>query len=145
LSRVGDTSSPNATPIVQGLILSATPDNIRPLRRPAAKASSSNSRWRANWPAELRCERLKIRCSIIDISAGGAKLKIDGPLPPRAAKVWLVIEGCGPIAAEPVWRRSDRLGLRFFEDHPVIARLQSQRFDPAAWLEKSEPGLGPAK
>jgi hypothetical protein len=121
-----------------------TDDKIRRLRQPAHKLTAPGRRLRANWPAELRCDRARIRCHVMDISIGGAKVVLSQPLPPDVTKVWLIVDSLGPIAAEPVWRLDHSLGLRFCQDHPVVARLQSNRFDAAAWLEMPSPQTDPA-
>jgi len=110
-------------------------DNVRRIRRPAHEPASPGRRLRANWPAEMRYGGTRIPCHVIDISIGGAKLKVVGVLPDNSTRVWLVVGAIGPIAAEPVWRKREMLGLRFLQDQPEIARLQMRRFDAAAWLE----------
>lgn len=109
--------------------------NIRRIRRPAHNPVSPGRRLRANWPAEMRFGGTRIPCHVLDISTGGAKLKLVGVLPNDLSRVWLIAGTIGPIAAEPVWRKREMLGLRFLQEQPEIARMQTRRFDATAWLE----------
>jgi PilZ domain len=119
--------------------------NVRRIRRPSHEPTSPGRRMRANWPAELRSPSVRVACRVLDISVGGAKLQLQGPLPRNVTKMWLVVEPFGPIYGEPVWHRRGAIGLRFLEDHPEIARLQMRRFSATAWLDATDPTLAPAK
>ncbi|MGH7073038.1 MAG: PilZ domain-containing protein [Stellaceae bacterium] len=114
------------------------PNNVRRIRRPAHKPSSPGRRMRANWPAELRCGPVRISCYVVDISVGGAKLRIAGVLPWNVINAWLIVEPFGPIYTETVWRKHEWLGVRFFEDHPEIGHLKTRRFDAASWIETED-------
>lgn len=109
--------------------------NVRPLRQPTNSPSSPGRRMRANWPAELRVGSARISCHVIDISVGGAKLKIAGPLPKNVVKTWLVLDGFGPMETELLWRTRDLVGMRFLRDYPEIGEMQIRRFDSSAWLK----------
>lgn len=106
--------------------------NIRRLRRPDSDGSAPGRRWKTDWPAELSTPQGRQRCTVLDISSWGARLRLDteAALPER---VWLVIDSVGAIAAELVWRRHDTLGLQFLEQQAWIRRLYARRLDPLGW------------
>jgi hypothetical protein len=108
--------------------------NIRRIRPPAHHLGSAGRRMRANLPAELRAGSMRFACQVIDISVGGARLKMTALPPPDLATAWLILDPFGPIEAETVWRDRDCVGVRFLQERREIAELQAQRFDPAAWL-----------
>lgn len=117
-------------------------NNIRRIRPPAHHLGSAVRRMRANLPAELRAGALHLACQVIDISIGGARLKMIDPPPPDLATAWLILDPFGPIEAETVWRDRECIGLRFLHERRDIAELQTQRFDPAAWLRGAESAGG---
>ncbi len=65
----------------------------------------------------------KLEATIFDVSAGGAKVRLDGtdiPAPENMApNVVLYIPAYGEFPADVVWRDEEYLGLRFHEDHSV--------------------------
>jgi len=109
--------------------------NIRTLRRPAGSGPSAARRFRANWPAELRGGGARVPCTVVEISSGGASVKVAGA-PPNAAQLWLVIDKIPPISATLAWRQRDRVGLTFAQEQNWVADSYRQRFDPAAWLRQ---------
>ncbi len=64
-----------------------------------------------------------LEATIFDVSAGGAKVRLDGPdIPPAegmALNVILNIPAYGKFPADVVWRDDEYLGLRFHEDHSL--------------------------
>ncbi|MGO8917587.1 MAG: PilZ domain-containing protein [Stellaceae bacterium] len=111
-------------------------DNIRRLRRPESDSSAPGRRWKTNWPAELSSPQGRARCTVLDISSWGARLRLDAAadVPDR---VWLIIESVGTVAAETVWRRDDTIGLQFLEQQGWIRRLHARRLDPLTWPSAS--------
>ncbi len=107
--------------------------NVRALRRPAGSGPSAARRYRANWPAELRGGGARISCTVVEISSGGASVKIAGA-PPEAAQLWLVIDKIAPIGAALAWRKRDHAGLTFVQEQSWVAESYRQRFDPSAWI-----------
>jgi PilZ domain len=110
-------------------------DNVRPLRRPAGAQGGEGRRLRANWPAELRADGRRVACTVLDISSAGASVRLEGALG-ASDLARLVIGVRAPIAAEVVWRKSGRVGLRFLKMQRWIADLRARRFDPAAWITR---------
>jgi len=66
------------------------------------------------WMATLRSSNGFAECVVIDISRGGAKLKLASAEPLPSA-VSLVFDAYGCFRAETVWQRADIAGLRFLE------------------------------
>ena len=66
---------------------------------------------------------VNLEATIFDVSAGGAKVRLDGtdiPAPENMAQnVVLHIPAYGEFSADVVWRDEEYLGLRFQEDHSV--------------------------
>ncbi|HYM17488.1 MAG TPA: PilZ domain-containing protein [Micropepsaceae bacterium] len=114
-----------------------TGPNVRALRRPAGSGPQSVRRYRANWPAELKCGGSRIPCTVLEISAGGASIKI-GSIPTEGPQLWLVIDRMPPISAVLAWREKERVGLRFADEQEWVAQSYQQRFDPAAWLRENK-------
>jgi hypothetical protein len=106
-------------------------DNVRTLRRPESEGPAR--RLRANWPAEIRAGGARIACTVLDVSSGGAHVRVEQS-PPASDRIWLLVENVGPVAAELAWQRKDRIGLRFLKDQEWVSRICKKRFDPAAWL-----------
>jgi hypothetical protein len=109
--------------------------NVRTLRRPAGSGPSAARRFRANWPAELRGGGVRVPCTVIDISAGGASVRI-ARVPSGGAQLWLIIDKVAPIAATLAWREKERAGVRFLQEQQWVAESYRQRFDPSAWLRQ---------
>jgi hypothetical protein len=113
-----------------------TDQKVRRLRRPEGAAPLSGRRLRANWPGEIRANGMKIACTILDVSSGGASLRAESGLG-EASQLWLVVENVGPVAAEFAWQDKNRVGIRFLEEQDWVLQLCDQRFNPAAWLKTS--------
>jgi hypothetical protein len=112
--------------------------NIRTLRRSAA-GENGPRRVRTNWPARIKAGSRRASCTVIDMSGAGACLSCTGRLE-QGDPMWLVIDRFPPISATVAWRNRDRAGVRFRENQDWFARVQKQRFDPAAWLETESAG-----
>ena len=64
-----------------------------------------------------------LEATIFDVSAGGAKVRLDGPDIPApenmAQNVVLYIPAYGEFPADVVWRDEEYIGLNFPADHSV--------------------------
>jgi len=58
-----------------------------------------------------------IKCDILDISTGGAKIKVRSKAE-RGDKITITIEPAGNFAANIAWNREGTLGIKF-EDDPL--------------------------
>jgi hypothetical protein len=59
-------------------------------------------------------------CEVVNISAGGARLRAAGDFC-AGAELCLDIEACGQFAASVAWARGGELGLRFSADPAEVA------------------------
>lgn len=97
---------------------------LSPRRRLAIPGSS----WRrigVLWPADLIADRTTHSATVLDITPQGAKLRIGIPLFGELAVFWLAINSLGLIECAPVWRRHNRMGVRFLSGAPTEWRLRT--------------------
>ncbi|WP_417518616.1 PilZ domain-containing protein [Minwuia sp.] len=59
-------------------------------------------------------DNLAVRAQVLDISLGGARVRIDRALDPARRTVEILIDGIKTVA-EVVWRSPTELGLRYLE------------------------------
>ena len=112
---------------------SETNCNIRQLRRPSGM--HDGRRIRANMPARLKAGTSRVSCQVTDVSSGGACLTLGGPLD-EDGMLWLIMNNLPPVLAKAVWRKSNRVGLRFEKDQSWVHQAGEARFNTAAWLEE---------
>jgi hypothetical protein len=78
------------------------------------------------WAGHVETATGAIDCIALDLSLGGAKLRLTAPLPPDEA-VTLVIERVGTFRARVMWQASDggvrSAGIRFSDPAEVITRM----------------------
>lgn len=99
------------------------PDGTKPVflvkdRRRYARARQDRRRHPrslVDWSGVLRDDRGAVKFDVLDVSAGGARLRTDREL--RAnSKVMLDIHRVGGFLGEVVWQYPDGAGIRFLED-----------------------------
>ncbi len=74
--------------------------------------------------AALQHDQLTLPCSIVNISAGGARLRLEaGTLPPEGTEVVLEFATFGTFPATTIWRTGIQLGIRFTQDPEVMAEV----------------------
>lgn len=74
------------------------------------------------WSARVETETGQAECIILDLSLGGAKLRV--PAQAKAHQpVTLVIDRFGAINGEVAWCRSGQMGLRFTDAPEQVARI----------------------
>lgn len=88
---------------------------------------SPDPRRSVRWKAELTTGNSRFRCDVLNISNGGAKVRLPWALPAGVTRVWLIVDFVGAIAAEPRWRKHEFLGLRFLRADALSARLSRSR------------------
>ncbi|WP_169816636.1 PilZ domain-containing protein [Rhodovibrio salinarum] len=88
----------------------------------------AHRRSRVLWGATLMADGVdgEVTCTVVDISAGGAKLMLNEKLIGRdpdllsvvtpGERVTLSVRASGSVPAEVVWQEGDRAGLRFLID-----------------------------
>jgi hypothetical protein len=89
-----------------------------------AKAPRAHERKRVLWNANLHHGGRTWKCNAVDISTGGAKIRIDERLTINSW-VMLTIGRVGSFPGEVRWQNDNLAGIRFLEDAPVVEeRLQ---------------------
>ena len=74
------------------------------------------------WRATLELPAGSVDCIAFDLSLGGARLRIDAPVPMRQ-RGRLIIERYGAIEVEVAWQRPGEAGVRFLDPPWRVARL----------------------
>jgi hypothetical protein len=106
------------------------------LRRPAGSAVSAGRRYQVNWTAELRAGADRVPCVVLDVSSGGACLRIKH-VPPGPGPLLLVAPTILPIPVAVAWRKRNRIGLRFLEEQQWVPETCRPPADSAVWLQES--------
>jgi hypothetical protein len=74
--------------------------------------------------ATLVHDQASLPCSIVNISAGGARLRLEaGTLPPEGVEVTLEFARFGSFPATTIWRTGIQLGIRFTKDPDAMAEV----------------------
>ena len=93
--------------------------------RTTAKIPRAHERKKVSWDAELHQEGRVWKCKAVDVSPGGAKIRIDERLPVHSWVV-LVICGLGSFPGEVRWQDERFAGIRFLDDEATVReRLQA--------------------
>ncbi len=74
------------------------------------------------WAARLETGEGSFDCITLDLSLGGAKLRM-ATTSPLKEPVSLVLERFGILHAEVAWQRPDTVGLRFTDEPEYIAGI----------------------
>lgn len=74
------------------------------------------------WSGQILDGDQAITCVIVNISPGGAVVRIDGGETCRSS-VTLRNPKLGDLAAQVTWRQNSKMGLRFIDDPEMIAAL----------------------
>ncbi len=72
--------------------------------------------------AKIRSGERELTCQILNLSTGGAKVRVEGEIDPTRPVV-LEADPLGTFPAEVVWKDGDRLGLMFVEETGAVERL----------------------
>jgi hypothetical protein len=96
---------------------------IRPLRKSEREATADGKRHRGLWHGVVTTGQTRVDCDILDLSPGGAKLRMQGEFPFFSTRLWLILDFLGPIPARLAWERDGQVGLRFTPDAPIVRRL----------------------
>jgi hypothetical protein len=80
--------------------------------------------WRAavSCPAKLAARGYEWDCEVLDISLGGAKLRLRTPLDP-GARLSLTVEPHGTLVGRATWQDGQHLGMEFLGDPDQTARF----------------------
>ncbi len=128
--QIGDLGTPDPGPHGMALLPSASLDKTAPsdtthrseLDRAAIERRVFD-RVSTALPARVFCGVKAADCTVTNLSAGGAQLR-GSPAFDIAAIVTIKFERFGSFHARVVWRRNERIGIKFLED----SRSVVQRF-----------------
>ena len=76
------------------------------------------------WRATLDCGDAPLDCQVYNISAGGAKLRMNEPITRRSV-VQLQGYRFGELPARIIWQQDDWVGLSFLADPDRVAHTMS--------------------
>jgi hypothetical protein len=111
--------------------------NVRRLRR--SEKSPLDQRRTMAWYAELHTQTRSLPSWLEDVSANGAKLRMD--LIPGTIVVGepvsLVLPNLSAIAAQVAWHRRDRIGIQFCASQPWIVELKLREIED--WFPTTMP------
>jgi hypothetical protein len=94
--------------------------NEQAVLEPTADERRRHKRKPVLWKAVLDTGSGPAECAILDLSLGGAKLRVAATGTQRQ-RVTLVIDRFGPLEAEVIWSRSGRMGVRFTAAPEIVA------------------------
>ncbi len=94
------------------------------------------------WSAKLYREGSLQDCTVLNISAGGAKVHVQkSRLLGSTAIVTLTILRYGDFQGQVMWQEGDRLGMQFFQPaEQVVRRLASPQAAALDWTAETTPG-----
>jgi len=73
------------------------------------------------WSGTVQVGRESIDCIVLNMSAGGAKVKLFKRYPGGNSPLVLNIDRLGGYAAEVVWSQGEMIGVRFLKDPELVA------------------------
>ena len=85
----------------------------------SSTARRAQKRMKVMWSGTVRRGERFAECQVLDISAGGAKIRIAGPCPVRS-EVALITDRLGALPGKISWRRGDLAGIEFSEDRQIV-------------------------
>ena len=77
------------------------------------------------WSGELVYREQIVACVIVNISAGGAMVRVEDPAFLMTSVV-LRNSRIGDLAAQVLWRQDGELGLKFADDPETVAEIIGQ-------------------
>lgn len=81
------------------------------------------------WSGEVIYGARTLSCRILNISAAGAKVQLDGDVP-DGAKLRIACARFGEMPARVIWQSGDKLGLEFLEDPTRVLRAIGNAIAP---------------
>jgi len=96
---------------------------IRPLRQSERIPVADPAHQRPHWHGVVTAGQTRVDCEVVDLSPGGAKLRMLGEFPFFSPRLWLMTDFLGPIPARLAWEHDGLVGLRFIPDAPILRRL----------------------
>jgi hypothetical protein len=87
------------------------------------------------WPGRIAAEGAKADCLVLNLSAGGAKIRTAGPVG-LDAKLTVSIGQFGEFCGTVVWKAKDLLGVRFTDDAIEVGERLGATL-PRCWLDEA--------
>ena len=100
----------------------AYPANERAARRERRKQLRKSTLWRGT----LRTPAGVMECRVLNLSARGAKLEVEGALAPGQS-VTLIMEPLGEFLGAVTWQRDGRAGIRINEHRTASTKITLRR------------------
>lgn len=72
------------------------------------------------WTGTLLCQELRFECVIVNISAGGALLRVEGASS-CTSPVKIDNPRLGELSGQIVWRKENELGIAFSDEPETVA------------------------
>jgi hypothetical protein len=94
--------------------------------RPDLRERRKRPRKGVLWHGHLRTPAGVLACRVLDLSARGAKLEVDGTVAPGQG-VTLVMEPLGEFSGVVAWARNGRAGLRINEHRTTRTEITLPR------------------
>jgi hypothetical protein len=73
------------------------------------------------WAAQVGANARELDCTILDVSLGGARIRLEEEVPSRGP-VSIASERFGTFHAEVIWESESIAGLRFLESQARVAQ-----------------------
>ena len=91
-----------------------------------ATAARASVRKHVLWAATLACGAKRYDCVVVDLSLGGACIRLAHPLA-KGDLVSLILDRFGALRAEVAWQDEQSIGLRFVDDSKTVADIIGNR------------------
>jgi len=72
------------------------------------------------WAGQLSANARQLDCAILDVSLGGARIRVNEEVPARGP-IAIACDRFGTFHAEVIWEKNHVAGLRFLESHARVA------------------------
>jgi hypothetical protein len=105
-----------------------------------ARAHRAHERRRVSWDATLHQDGRMMNCKVVDLSDGGAKIRIQERLASHSC-VALIVQPLGIFPGEVRWQDDRFAGICFLQDPVIVeSRLRSAPPDTVYDAGSEEPG-----
>ena len=81
------------------------------------------------WSGRLRAGDQDVDCVILNVSPGGARIRVESPVD-RAIPIALETERIGGYLGEIVWQDEHELGISFFAPAELVAQRIGEALSP---------------
>lgn len=121
IGMIFETAEQPGTRITQPVTATAEPSKPVAARRQKDRALRGHPRSAVFWSGAVRGGRQNVDCVVLNMSPGGAKIRLLKRFVDDGSPVILHIDRLGGYTSEVVWAEGDMMGLRFLKDPKQIA------------------------